>query len=78
MNSRRQVARAFGDRLREIRGDATVRDFAERIGIDPSEWNGYETNRKLPSFFKLIEICKKTRTSADWLLFGVDSRHANK
>jgi hypothetical protein len=47
-------------------------------GIDWSEWNGYEMNRKLPSFFKLIDICRKTRTSADWLLFSVDKRRANK
>jgi hypothetical protein len=40
MTRNRPVPRAFGDRLREIRGDPTVRDFAERIGIDPSEWNG--------------------------------------
>jgi transcriptional regulator with XRE-family HTH domain len=49
MTRNQQLARAFGDRLRELRGDATFRDFAERIGIDPSERNGYEINRKLPS-----------------------------
>lgn len=44
-----ETMRSIGERLREIRGDKTLAEFSELIGVSRTTWSNYEAGRRLPS-----------------------------
>ncbi|WP_054301499.1 helix-turn-helix domain-containing protein [Gemmobacter sp. LW-1] len=41
--------RAIGERLREVRGERTLAEFTQRLGLARTTWSNYEAGRRLPS-----------------------------
>lgn len=65
---------AFKDRLkylREKRGFASY-EFADKIGVSPSTYSGYEKGRRVPSVEIISDIAALLHTSADFLLCLID------
>jgi len=64
---------AIGDdilaRLRQLAGRATLRDLEVRWGAPFTTIGKYLRGRVPPAEF-LAEVCRRTGTSADWLLLG--------
>ena len=62
----------IAERLRELRGQTSLREMAEAIGIKYSAWARYEAGGSLPGADILARICCVHACSADWLL-GIDN-----
>ena len=58
----------IAERLRELRGQTSLREMAEAIGIKYSAWARYEAGGSLPGADILARICRVHDCSADWLL----------
>jgi len=49
----------YGDKIKELRGDMTVREFAKKVGLSPSYISDLENSRdKKPSTASLEKISK--------------------
>lgn len=66
----------IAERLRELRGQTSLREMAEPIGIKYSAWARYEAGGSLPGADILARICCVHACSADWLL-GIDNLRAS-
>ena len=62
----------IAERLRELRGQTSLREMAEAIGIKYSAWARYEAGGSLPGADILARICCAHAVSADWIL-GIDN-----
>jgi transcriptional regulator with XRE-family HTH domain len=66
----------YKDRLNELRGDLTVKQFAEKTGVPygtlVSMMKGH-----MPGADKVIQIAHATGSSIDWLLLGKDLPNVN-
>lgn len=64
-------------RVSEIRKDfnETLRTFADRLNTSNSTWSAYETGKVLILCAFLIEVCKITEYSADWILGRTDEKY---
>lgn len=60
----------ISERIRELRGSASQREFAERIGINMNTLRAYEKGRSFPSSEVLANICSFFDASPAWLLLG--------
>ncbi len=58
----------FAERFSELRGDATQKVFAEKLGISIPTVGFYENGERLPNAAMLARICRICGVSADWLL----------
>ncbi|MGH8083889.1 MAG: helix-turn-helix domain-containing protein [Lysobacter sp.] len=68
----------FGDRLRAARkaGTLTQDELADLIEVTKSAVSGWENNRELPGFDKLLKLRAALRVSLDSLVCGIaDPRH---
>ena len=66
-------AKTLGERLRWLRKrrEATLREFASRIGCDPSYLSKLEAGRAIkPTLRFLVSVTAAFRVSADWLRTG--------
>ena len=61
--------RRLRDRLAQVRGDRSQRQFARDLGVFQQNVNRYE-NGTTPHTDFLITLCQKENVSLDWLLFG--------
>lgn len=64
-------------RVSEIRKDfnESLRTFADRLNTSNSTWSAYETGKVLILCAFLIEVCKITEYSADWILGRTDEKY---
>lgn len=58
----------FQERIRELRGDMTQGQFAEKIGVSRPTIGLYESGARIPDAEVLRDISEKCDVSADWLL----------
>lgn len=65
------------NRLRQIREDfnETLRTFARRFNTTSSTWSAYETGKVLILGSFLIELCKISNCSADWILGRTNDKY---
>ncbi len=58
------------EKVKEIRKDfnETLRDFSKRLNTSNSTWSAYETGKVLILSAFLLEICKISNYSIDWIL----------
>ena len=61
---------SIGTRLREIRGDLTQQEFADKLDLSRSYVSDVERGRSYPSIPFLVAIAANCDTSLDWLLTG--------
>lgn len=59
---------AIGRRLRELRGDMTLAQAAERIGSAHTLWRSWELGEKTPAARSLFLIARAYGVSVDWIL----------
>ena len=63
--------------MRELRGNSTLREMADAIGIKYSAWARYENGGSTPGGDIIANICRAHRCSADWLLGLSDKSSQN-
>lgn len=56
-------------RIRIVRGETAIRDFARQTGVHFNTLNNYEAGR-MPSIEFLYKVVEVTKCSRDWLFFG--------
>ena len=61
--------------MKLLRGQSSLKEMAEAIGIKYSAWARYESGDVLPGSEIITKICRIHAVSADWLL-GLDERTA--
>lgn len=58
----------FRDNLRELMGDLSVTDFAQKIGLSRQTVGFYLNGDRIPDCETLAQICSKCQVSANWLI----------
>lgn len=64
-----RLKRKLPERLAQVRGDRSQRQFARDLGVFQQNVNRYE-NGTTPHTDFLITVATKERVSLDWLLLG--------
>ena len=64
-----RIKKKLPDRISEVRGDRTQRQFARDLGVFQQNVNRYE-NGTTPHTDFLITLAVKEEISLDWLLLG--------
>ena len=57
------------ERLRELRGELSITQFAQLLGVHYNTISNYEKGRR-PELAFLIKACELLRCDLDWLVFG--------
>jgi transcriptional regulator with XRE-family HTH domain len=65
----KRIKKKLPERLAEVRGDRSQRQFARDLGVFQQNVNRYE-NGTTPHTDFLITLGTKENVSLDWLLFG--------
>lgn len=63
----------FATRLKQLRGENTREEFAEKLGLSSRSLANYETGERIPKINTVALICSKLNIDANWLLFGGDT-----
>ncbi|MEM1366631.1 MAG: S24 family peptidase [Cyanobacteria bacterium P01_H01_bin.15] len=63
----------IGDRLIQIRGCLTQKDFADTVGISVRTLRRYEIEDSYPNAAELAQICQIYGIDAAWLLLGLEA-----
>lgn len=66
-----ETMKAIGERLREVRGDRTLAEFTQKLGIARTTWSNYEGGRRLPSHEVLESLRLVEGVSPDRILPSV-------
>jgi len=64
-----RLKRKLSDRLAQVRGDRSQRQFARELGVFQQNVNRYESGTTPHTDF-LITLAVKERVSVNWLLLG--------
>ena len=62
--------RILGARLRQLRGERTQEDFAQRLRISQAQLSKYERGQSAPPLGLLVRLSKEFGRSVDWMLTG--------
>lgn len=68
------MASALASRLRELRGNVSQSDFANKIGVKQTSYSSWERGVKDPAAQTVALISSTFGVSADWLLGLTDNR----
>ena len=77
------MKKSFSDRLTELQGERTQKEFARHLGIPLNTYTNWLLHSRKPTMDAIISICTKVSVSADWLLGLSDqkfdvARHQNE
>jgi len=64
---------AVGLRIRAIRGDLSLREFASQLGVDHKSVSGWEAGRRLPDGSSLLALMERFGADVNYLLTGQSS-----
>jgi transcriptional regulator with XRE-family HTH domain len=62
--------REIGQRIKQIRGSLSQKDFADKLNVVQSYIGQIEVGKTKPSLELLISICDNYDVSIDWILIG--------
>lgn len=62
----------LSQRLRKLRGDATLEEIASRVGIAKTTLHGYESGRREPDLATLQKLARVYNTSVAYLIGETD------
>lgn len=65
-----EIRKSFTDRLKQVAGDLTAREFAKKCGINTLNAKAYLSGWATPIVEILYKISAATGVSSDWLIFG--------
>ena len=71
-----RIKRKLADRIAEVRGDRSQRQFARDLGVFQQNVNRYESGTTPHADF-LITLAVKENVSIDWLLLGRGKMRSN-
>lgn len=57
----------LGNKIKEIRGSLTQREFAAKLGVDKSTLASWEIDRREPDLETLVQLADFGNVSLDWL-----------
>jgi transcriptional regulator with XRE-family HTH domain len=60
----------FSERIRLLRGDISQKDFAQLVGVNINSLRHYEKGVRRPNVDIVVNICRHTGASPDWLILG--------
>ena len=63
-------AAGMGSRIRQLRGTASQREFAERLGISREQLSRIESGAQVPGTETLRRLAQATRASLDFVVLG--------
>jgi len=66
------------ERLEEIRGERSIRAFAQMLGIHKNTYINYIKAKHTPDLNFIQQLCTTFHISANWLLFGVGPKFWDK
>lgn len=70
----KNYARGIGERLRQIRGNLSQDEFADKHGVTRDRISDYENERSQPDLRFLASVAGHERISLNWLLTGVGEK----
>ena len=62
---------SIAERIKQLRGKVSRKDFAESLDIVPNTLRNYEDGLSLPNSDVIAKICTVQKVSLEWLVFGV-------
>jgi transcriptional regulator with XRE-family HTH domain len=62
------MKKSFGDRIEELRGDKTQKQFAVLLGIPLNTYTNWTRGIRFPTADAVVKICIQLGVSSDWLL----------
>lgn len=60
----------IGQRIRELRGQTTQKEFVRTLRISQAQLSKYELGQSAPPLGFLINLAKESGRSVDWILTG--------
>ena len=64
----------MGERIRELRGTETQKQWEARFGVTRDTIRRYENGKNPPDADFIVKLCQAYNVSADWLLFGKEEK----
>lgn len=61
---------AIGERIRQLRGQSTQKDFAHSLTISQAQLSKYELGQSALPLGILVKLAQKSGRTADWILTG--------
>lgn len=62
------MKKSLSDRLVELQGERTQKEFARYLGIPLNTYTNWLLHSRKPTMDAIVLICTKVSVSADWLL----------
>lgn len=62
------MKKSFADRIEELRGDKTQKEFANLLGIPLNTYTNWTRGLRFPTAEAVVTICTQLGCSANWLL----------
>ena len=59
-----------GLRIRALRGDLSLREFAARLGVDHKSVSGWEAGKRLPDGSSLLALSEQFSADVNYILTG--------
>ena len=67
---------SVGLRIRTLRGDLSLREFATRLGVDHKSVSGWEAGKRLPDGSSLLALMEHFSADVNYILTGQRSGSA--
>lgn len=64
----------IASRIREVRGDQTQKEFAERLGMSQQYISALESDKETPNYSFLSSLTKRYKISIDWLMGNSENK----
>lgn len=61
---------SVGLRIRALRGDLSLREFAARLGVDHKSVSGWESGKRLPDGSSLLALMEQFSADVNYILTG--------
>ena len=68
------MKKSFSERLVELQGERTQREFAKHLGIPLNTYTNWLLHSRRPTMDAIVSICTIMDVSSDWLLGLTDQR----
>ncbi len=62
------ISAIVASRIREVRGEQTQKEFADRLGMSQQYVSALESDKETPNFTFLSALTKRYNISLDWLM----------
>ena len=72
------MKKSFRERLEELQGNRTQKEFATYLGIPLNTYTNWLLHSRRPTMDAIILICTKLGESSDWLLGLSEQRYKNQ